>query len=146
MSRKKRGTQLPSQKWTEKMETVLRDLVRDANTGIPIIVEGHKDETALRALGIQGPIHCIHNGDRLFEVAEQLAHYKRIILLTDFDDQGEKLSKRFKSFLETKRCKVNLEHWSKMKQVFRRLVKDVESLNSLVSRLQLPSQYALYQD
>jgi 5S rRNA maturation endonuclease (ribonuclease M5) len=144
--KKKRVTQLPHQKWTEKMEAILHDLVSDANTGTPIIVEGPKDEVALRALGIQGPIHCVHNGIRLFEVAEQLAHYKRIILLTDFDDQGEKLSKKLRSNLETMRCKVDLEHRSKMKQVFRRLTKDVESLSSVVSRLQLPSQYALYQD
>jgi 5S rRNA maturation endonuclease (ribonuclease M5) len=141
-----RDTRLPSQEWTEKMDIILRDLVTDANTGTPVLVEGRKDEVALRALGIQGPIHCIHYGGyRLFEVAEQLAHYKRVILLTDFDDQGKKLSKKLRNYLE-KRCKVDLEHWSKMKHVFRRLIKDVESLSSVVPKLQLPNQYALCQD
>jgi 5S rRNA maturation endonuclease (ribonuclease M5) len=129
------------------MDLILHDLLKDANTGTPIIVEGQKDKVALRALGIQGPIHCIHSGGyRLFEVAEQLAHYKRIIILTDFDDQGEKLSKKLRSNLETMRCKVDLEHRSKMKQVFRRLTKDVESLSSVVSRLQLPSLCTFSQD
>lgn len=128
------------------MDAVLHNLVTDANTGTPCLVEGPKDEAALRTLGIQGPIHCVHKGGRLFEVAEQLAHYKRIILLTDFDDQGEKLSKKLRCHLETKRCKVDLEHWSKMKQVFRKYSKDVESLSSVVSRLQLPNQYTLCQD
>lgn len=129
------------------MDLILHDLLKDANTGTPIIVEGRKDEVALRALGIQGPIHCIQaNSLPLFEVAEQLAHYKRVILLTDFDDQGKKLSKKLRNYLETMHCKVDLEHRSKMKQVFRRLTKDVESLSSVVSRLQLPSLCTFSQD
>ena len=146
MSRKKRVTQFPSQKWTEKMNDVLHDLIVDANSGTAIIVEGKKDRASLRALGIQGPIHCVHNGDPLFEVAEQLAHYNRIILLADFDDQGEKLSKKLLSHLEKKRCKVDLVYWLKMKKVFLRLTKDVESLSSLASRLQLSGQYTLCKD
>lgn len=128
------------------MDNVLHDLMVDSNSGTPIIVEGKKDKASLRALGIRGPIHCVHVGDPLFEVAEQLAHYNRIILLADFDDQGEKLTKKLASHLESKRCKTDLVHWLKMKKVFSRLTKDVESLNSLVSKLQVSSQHTIGKD
>ncbi len=146
MSRKKKTNQFPSQNWTEKMDNVLHDLIVDANSGTPIIVEGKKDKASLRALGIRGPIHCVNIGDPIFEVAEQLEHYNRIILLADFDDQGEKLSKKLASHLESKRCKADLVHWLKMKKVFSRLTKDVESLSSLVSKLQVPSQHTIGKD
>lgn len=147
LSRKKRATQSSSQKWVEKMEDVLHKLRSDVNSGTPVIVEGQKDVSALRALGIHGSIHCIHNrGYRLFEVAEQLAHYKRIILLTDFDDQGKKLSKIIRRHLETNRCKVDVTYWNKMKNIFRRIAKDIEGLTTITSKLQLPCLYNRCQD
>ncbi|MCK5587897.1 MAG: toprim domain-containing protein [Candidatus Lokiarchaeota archaeon] len=140
MAGKKRFTHLPSQKWTEKMVGILKDLIMAANSGTAIIVEGKKDEAALRSLGTKGKIHCIHNrGYRLFEFAEQIAPYKRVILLTDFDHQGEKTLKELRNYLETKRCKVDVTFWNRMKLLFRRLTKDIESLDSVISRLQLES-------
>ncbi|MHA2062272.1 MAG: toprim domain-containing protein [Candidatus Sifarchaeia archaeon] len=137
MAKKRKFTNLTSQKWTEKMVGILKDLIMDANSGTAIIVEGKKDEAALRSLGTKGIIHCIHNkGYRLFEFAEQIAPYNRVILLTDFDYQGEKTLKELRSYLEA-RCKVDVTYWNRMKLLFRRLTKDIESLDSVISRLQL---------
>lgn len=120
------------------MVGILKDLIMDANSGTAIIVEGKKDEAALRSLGTKGKIHCIHSsGYRLFEFAERIAQYKRVILLTDFDHQGEKTLKELRSYLEAKRCKVDVTYWNRMKLLFRRLTKDIESLDSVISRLQL---------
>ena len=58
------------------MVGILKDLIMDSNSGTAIIVEGKKDEAALRSLGTQGKIHCIHNsGYRLFEFAEQFESF-----------------------------------------------------------------------
>lgn len=120
------------------MVGILKDLIMDSNSGTAIIVEGKKDEAALRSLGTQGKIRCIHNsGYRLFEFAEQIAPYKQVILLTDFDHQGEKTLKEMRRYLEAKRCKVDVTYWNRMKLLFRRLTKDIESLDSVISRLQL---------
>ena len=122
------------------MVGILKDLIMDSNSETAIIVEGKKDEAALRSLGTKGKIHCIHNsGYRLFEFAEQIAPYKQVILLTDFDHQGEKTLKELRSYLEAKRCKVDVTYWNRMKLLFRRLTKDIESLDSVISRLQLES-------
>ncbi len=138
VAKKKRFTNLPLQKWTEKMVGILKDLIMDANSGTAIIVEGKKDEAALRSLGTKGKIHCIHNsGYRLFEFAELIAPYKRVILLTDFDHQGEKTLKELKNYLEARRCKVDVTYWNRMKLLFRRLTKDIESLDSVISRLEI---------
>ena len=120
------------------MVGILKDLIMDANSGTAIIVEGKKDEAALRSLGTKGKIHCIHNsGYRLFEFAEHIAPYKQVILLTDFDHQGEKTLKELRNYLEAKRCKVDVTYWNRMKLLFRGLTKDIESLDSVIFRLQL---------
>jgi len=61
--------------------------------GTPIIVEGKKDEEALRELGMEGPIHQIPSGGRTpLNSLEDLPEYEEIIVLTDFDRTGEELA------------------------------------------------------
>ncbi|MFH1917446.1 MAG: toprim domain-containing protein [Nanoarchaeota archaeon] len=66
--------------------------VRDINSSeIPIIVEGRKDKTALRNIGINNDILLYYSQPR-YRLIEHIAkHHKKVIILTDNDKEGRKL-------------------------------------------------------
>jgi 5S rRNA maturation endonuclease (ribonuclease M5) len=75
----------------------LRELIEalhEINKTAPIIVEGKKDASALRVLGLEGQIITLHNGKKLYEFcAEITERFERVILLSDWDKKGENLNK-----------------------------------------------------
>lgn len=77
----------------ERISDLIAELSDYSSEGIPILVEGMKDEQALRDLGVKGRIIRIRTqGKKTFELAEELASYKRVIVLTDFDQEGEEIA------------------------------------------------------
>ncbi|MHA1208697.1 MAG: toprim domain-containing protein, partial [Candidatus Freyarchaeota archaeon] len=66
--------------------------------GVPIVVEGYKDERSLRALGISGPILKL-SGKNLLEIAERLQRFDDFLILTDFDRKGQELTSRLFQYL-----------------------------------------------
>lgn len=82
----------------------LKDLSLDA----PIIVEGKKDERALREVGIDGDILRVHTSTSLVEFCDTVAaSYKEVILFTDLDSAGKKIGRVVKKYLTDKGVKVN---------------------------------------
>lgn len=64
-----------------------------------IIVEGKRDEKALKSLGLKDIIAI--NGRPLYEVAEiALRGKKEIVILTDFDRRGMEIGKKLKDLLQ----------------------------------------------
>ena len=63
---------------------------------MPILIEGNKDEIAMKKLGVNGNfIQVSGSGLKLFEVAEiAVESSSKVIILTDFDKEGVKLAKR----------------------------------------------------
>jgi len=77
----------------EEAEKAIQQL-KDLNESIPIVVEGEKDVEALRILGIKGEILTLHSGMKIANFCDFSAiRYKEIILLTDWDKKGWKLTK-----------------------------------------------------
>ncbi|KAA0002758.1 MAG: hypothetical protein FE048_03080 [Thermoplasmata archaeon] len=77
----------------EEVEKAIQEL-RNLNENIPIIVEGEKDVEALRFLGIGGIILPLHSGKNIVNFCDSIAlQYKEIIVLTDWDKKGWKLTK-----------------------------------------------------
>jgi len=72
---------------------ILEEIIRKANDGYKIIVEGKEDESILRRLGVTGTI--IRYSERgLKRTLEDLDNgNSRVIILTDFDEEGEKICK-----------------------------------------------------
>lgn len=68
-------------------------------SGISIIVEGKKDVSALRKIGIKNPVFCL-SVKPIYQVAEDFTS-REVIILTDFDKKGKelygKLSTEFQS-------------------------------------------------
>lgn len=72
-------------------ETFFALLSKVKEAQFPIIVEGKKDQAALRSLGITNNIISL-NSKPLFGIIEEVAtHYSDVIILTDLDQEGKKL-------------------------------------------------------
>ena len=129
---------IPSVNDTERAER-LREIIGDIheiNKIIPVIVEGKKDASALRILGLEGEIITLHNGKSLYEFCDDITgRFERVIILLDWDKKGESLH-RFLS--------ENLKgHWEEF-SFFRELLKflcqkdiyDIEGIPKLLRRLE----------
>jgi 5S rRNA maturation endonuclease (ribonuclease M5) len=93
-----------------RYEEILDEIeeLRELSQDFPIIVEGKKDEAALRRLGINGEFLQVSNGLPLYEFCEGIAkNYSDVILLTDLDGAGEKITKRLKSYLSQMGVRTN---------------------------------------
>lgn len=91
----------------EKLLDEIEKLKEEAESA-PIIVEGKKDEIALRGIGISGTFFEVSNGMPLYEFCETVAErYSAAILFTDFDRAGRKLAQRLRAQLEQMGVKVN---------------------------------------
>ena len=84
----------------KKILDLLRDL-KEANKEIPVIVEGKRDREALRELGIEGAVIVVHCGKSIYDFCEEiLSRHDRFIILTDWDQRGEMLSRKIRSNLK----------------------------------------------
>jgi len=113
----------------EMIEKAIGDL-REINRDVPVVVEGEKDETALRKLGLEGTIIVIQRGKRISALCDFIAeNYKEIIILTDWDRKGWQLYRKMEKNLKGRtRCindyRLILAKYS--------TVKDVESIPSFI--------------
>jgi len=93
-----------------------------------VIVEGKRDKEVLYSFGFT-KIFTINKG--LYETAEKFEG-KKIIILTDFDQEGRKIAKKLNLFLQSLGCKVDRETRRKIGLMFTRLrIKKIEELKSL---------------
>ena len=83
----------------ERIERTLEKIREIASEGVPILVEGKKDEEVLRTLGVEGRIIKVSQ-QSLNTLIDQLYGCRRVLILTDFDEKGEKIAKTLSSFLE----------------------------------------------
>ena len=69
-----------------------------------VIVEGLRDVESVKALGCTANLDVLsHSGVNDFDLADELtAKYSNVLVLTDFDEEGLNLNKRFTGILEHK--------------------------------------------
>ena len=92
-----------------------------------IIVEGKKDREVLEKLGFKNVVEI--SGKSLSEILKEIKK-DSVILLTDFDSEGEKLAKKLYNFLKIYGIKVDEFE----RRIFRKLfnVNKIEELNFFV--------------
>jgi len=117
------------------LSELLQKLGSKGEKGIPIIVEGKKDLSALRRLGIKGKILCIKNSRKVFVDFLDGVQSGEVILFVDFDDSGLTLAKGITRYLEEKGVKVDSTLWRKARSLVRKDVKDVEGVPSYLEKL-----------
>jgi 5S rRNA maturation endonuclease (ribonuclease M5) len=130
---------MDDQQTLEELEELLSELGQQNKT-IPIIVEGEKDITALRMLGITGEIIGFNKGKSVSNFCDIIAQrYQSIILLTDWDWRGGRLCSSIKKHLENRvECNVFF------RQMFaqRCTCRTVEGMPSWISTLQRKTKVA----
>ena len=124
----------------ERASRIFTDLAHQSNEGVPIIVEGRKDELALRRLGIGGTIHCLKaTGESRLQLLERLNGLSRAIILTDFDREGGELGSWLYQELSHRGIHPDNRAWSKLRGLARTEVRSVEEFPSFLRALQLRS-------
>jgi len=135
LTSKHKGISLHDIERAERLKEVIEALY-EINKGIPVIVEGKKDASALRSLGLTGEVIILHNGKNLYDFCTDITErFHRVILLLDWDKKGEDLSKILSENLKG--------HWEKFSS-FRELLKllcqkeisDIEGIPKLLNRLE----------
>lgn len=121
----------------EETERLIDDLKTQSHAGVPIIVEGRRDETALRRLGVAGEIHCLKaRGESRHEFLDRLNGTREAIVLTDFDREGKKLETWLYKELSQRGVKSDLKLWIRMRRLARTEVRSVEELPSFIRALE----------
>jgi len=122
-----------------KLLSIMEELQDCAKQGMPILIEGKKDEEALRELGINGNFIKVSGSPlKLFEIAEIAAKSSsKIIILTDFDKKGNELAKRLSEDIQRLGSHADLEIRRKIMGITRRYIKDIESLSRHLRQLEL---------
>jgi 5S rRNA maturation endonuclease (ribonuclease M5) len=125
----------------QKLET-LKELFREISSIVDVIVvEGYRDIQALKNLGYEGKIiSCQQVGVSDYEFLEKLVqNFKKVLILSDFDQKGLRINKQFSTILEQSGIKI--EHG------FRReigrftaglgvyAIEDLENLNKRINNM-----------
>ncbi len=119
----------------EALEALIAALMEASIQGAAIIVEGRRDEQALRALGLKGPVVMASRRSAL-DLAEDTARvFPQIVLLTDWDEKGDEMAKTIERHLRSVGSRPDLEIRSRLKKLVKKEIKDVESLSLYVERM-----------
>ncbi|KXB09160.1 hypothetical protein AKJ35_00490 [candidate division MSBL1 archaeon SCGC-AAA833F18] len=122
----------------EEIEKILDEIRQISKEGTPIIVEGEKDEKSLRELDIKGPIyHISGNQKSTLNFLESLRGYEKVVVLTDFDQEGDKLARFSSKHLPKLGVDAELDLRKKLKKYVRKGVKDIEGLSKFFKREKL---------
>ncbi len=119
----------------EKIDEILKEIHDYSTNGTPIIVEGEKDEKALRELDIPGPVYRISGSkETSLNFLEQFSGHERVLVLTDFDHAGDNLADFCVKQLEILEVETIIEPRRKLKWLVRKYTKDIEGLPKFLRR------------
>lgn len=96
-----------------------------------IVVEGKRDEDALKELGFSGKICQFHSFKGLIKFADSMPKYKNLILLLDSDRKGRYLTKRIISQLQH-RMTVDLSYRKELTVITKGRIRNIEDLSMYV--------------
>ena len=120
----------------EELSTMLRELHDYVDL---VLVEGPHDVDSLRALGCTTNIEILnHPGVNDFDLADKIASKNTaVLILTDFDEEGLALTKRFSSILEIKGVKVEYGMRAQVGRLMAMIgVYAIESLDNILDVLE----------
>lgn len=112
----------------EKVQNIFDELCA-LNETIPIIVEGKKDELALRKLGAAGHIIKLNRGQTILNFCEEIAReYAEVIILPDWDSKGKQLFTKLLQNFKINNVKTVKKFWREFKRYCSKDVREVEYL------------------
>ena len=93
-----------------------------------VVVEGKRDEEALKQLGFTGKICQFHSFKGLTKFVDNMTRYENLILLLDSDRKGRYLTKRIISQLEH-RMNIDLLFRRKLTAITKGKARHIENLS-----------------
>ena len=133
----------PEVRWLEGNEKELLLLLRsiEMEYGLIIVVEGKRDEIALRRLGISKPILRTQSGKKREELIDRIVQTRsddeEVLILTDFDVEGAELAEYIERQLELKHIPVQKRLRGRIRKLMANL-RHVEQLIVLLRRRDSP--------
>ncbi|MCS7110032.1 MAG: toprim domain-containing protein [Candidatus Caldarchaeum sp.] len=119
------------EKFYQEIRKIFDNLVDDSSEDVVVLVEGAKDEKALRMIGVRGKIlHASTAEKELMNMPKP----SKIILLFDFDEEGEKALKRMAQSLTAKGYRVDQIYHKKLRVLKRVGVTTVEAMKKFAQR------------
>lgn len=106
----------------------LRSLPQDAL----ILVEGPKDESSLRELGITTPVAYIHSSTPLYQ---KVKGFQEVIILTDYDREGRHLARRSQETIRSVGVRPNLEFRRRLRKASMGEISHIEGLHTYFANL-----------
>lgn len=127
----------------DALEALIEELI-DTNDAMPILVEGTKDVTALRALGLEGDIRVVNTGLGLVPLVESIhaEGVKDLVLLCDWDRTGGRLQRRLRELCDSHAIRWNDAHRQALVRIVGNEARTVESLASLRESLRRRARLA----
>ncbi len=113
----------------------IKDFIKSLNSTHDkiVVVEGKRDENALKKIGFTGKICQFHSFKGLIKFADSMPKYKKLILLLDSDRKGRYLTKRIISQLQH-RVKIDLSYRKELTIITKGKVRNVEDLERYASK------------
>ncbi|MEW6592100.1 MAG: hypothetical protein AB1305_00185 [Candidatus Hadarchaeota archaeon] len=124
-----------TEKAVNEIEEILLQIKELASEGATILVEGDTDVRGLRSLGISGDIRKITGGKSLLNFLEGLSGVPAVVILTDFDRTGERLSKFCSKHLASLGVKTINEPRRMLKSIAGREIKEIADLSKALLKL-----------
>ena len=117
----------------EEAEKVFEGLRERSEAGVPIVVEGRRDEHALRRIGVMGSVLCLKAvGESRMRFLEKLDGFEDVVLLTDFDREGVELRLWLYQELSRRGVRADDSSWRRIRSLARPEVRSVEELPSFM--------------
>ncbi|BAJ50451.1 conserved hypothetical protein [Candidatus Caldarchaeum subterraneum] len=113
----------------EEFRKTLENLVAEAVEDVVVLVEGARDEKALRLAGVRAKIVYV---SRFREAVEMMPRPRKIILLLDFDSEGMKTVKRVSRLLRQMGYEVDESYHRRLRVLKRFGITTVEALAKLL--------------
>ena len=130
MCPQRKATQSKQERLQERFDKGLQLLIELSEEGVPIVVEGLKDVTALRGLGLSGPIHVLA-GHNIVSLADELADARRLLILFDFDRRGGQLTRYLTKQLEGRGVNILHRERHQLRRAFCWRVRVIEGLKQI---------------
>ena len=131
MVRQRKNTNRTQEIFEERFKKGVKLLLELSSKGVPIAVEGIKDITALRGMGLTGPIHTLA-GHSIVSLADEIADSNQLLILFDFDRRGEQLSRQLTHQLQGRGVHLLLKERSQLRRAFCWYSRVIEGLRSPV--------------
>jgi 5S rRNA maturation endonuclease (ribonuclease M5) len=118
----------------DALEELLNSLMDASSQGAAVIVEGRRDELALRSLGLRGPMIMASRRPALDLAEDASRRFRKIVMLTDWDAKGDEMALNIDMHLRSMGVQADLDIRNRLKKLVKKEIKDVQSLSLYMER------------